>query len=398
MLFRSVIFYENEHGLLDGDPNQEGFYLSTSWSPARSGVVSLNMVYEMMSAQNVEQGMDLLGRLETSWNWVLADRHGNIGYQMSGLMPSRREGTRGFVPLPGWEQANDWKGFVPHVELPRCYNPERGYFCTANDDLNGLGKEKPINMTMGEYRSRRISALLEEKNDFVVQDMFPMHFDVYSIQAQEYLEILRPLLPDTPQGKILREWDCRYSLDSKGAYLFEIFYAGLLESIVGDSLGKKTVRYLIEHTEIVMAFHCHFDRIMLSEDSKWFGGKKREDIWRKVLEECLNVEPVPWGETRKILFKNIMMGQKFPKWFGFDRGPISLLGGRATIHQGQIYEAAGRTTTFAPSYRMVTDLGKDEIHTTIAGGPSDRRFSKWYCSELENWKNGQYKTIKCGAI
>jgi penicillin amidase len=29
----------------------------------------------------------------------------------------------------------------------------------------------------------------------------------------------------------------------------------------------------------------------------------------------------------------------------------------------------------------------------MAGGPSDRRFSKWYCSDLENWISGKYKTI-----
>ena len=91
--------------------------------------------------------------------------------------------------------------------------------------------------------------------------------------------------------------------------------------------------------------------------------------------------------------KNIVFDGKIPKFLGFDRGPITIIGSLATPHQGQIFESAGRLTTFAPSYRMVSDLSTDEIHTNLAGGPSDRRFSKWYCSDLENWRNGKYKKI-----
>jgi len=42
---------------------------------------------------------------------------------------------------------------------------------------------------------------------------------------------------------------------------------------------------------------------------------------------------------------------------------------------------------------MVTDFSKDEIFTNMAGGPSDRRFSKWYCSDLTNWETGKYKRL-----
>ncbi len=55
--------------------------------------------------------MALLKNVETSWNFVLADKEGNISYQMSGLMPRRRIGISSFVPLPVWEKKNDWQGF-----------------------------------------------------------------------------------------------------------------------------------------------------------------------------------------------------------------------------------------------------------------------------------------------
>jgi penicillin amidase len=42
---------------------------------------------------------------------------------------------------------------------------------------------------------------------------------------------------------------------------------------------------------------------------------------------------------------------------------------------------------------MIVDMAIDEIHTNMAGGPSDRRFSKWYCSDLKNWETGIYKRV-----
>ena len=86
--------------------------------------------------------MSNLGRLEPAFNWVLADRHGDIGYQMSGCMPVRRNGWNGLVPVAGWDSENDWQGLVAPEDLPRTRNPESGFLATANDDLNHLGKAR----------------------------------------------------------------------------------------------------------------------------------------------------------------------------------------------------------------------------------------------------------------
>ncbi len=55
--------------------------------------------------------MATLGKVETGWSYVFADVKGDIGFQMSGLVPKRRKGISGFVPLPGWKKENDWQGF-----------------------------------------------------------------------------------------------------------------------------------------------------------------------------------------------------------------------------------------------------------------------------------------------
>jgi penicillin amidase len=78
---------------------------------------------------------------------------------------------------------------------------------------------------------------------------------------------------------------------------------------------------------------------------------------------------------------------------GFDRGPFPLRGGRATIHQGQVFRQGGRETSWAPSYRLATDFAEPVARTALAGGPSDRRFSRWYANEIQDWLDGRTKQL-----
>ncbi len=73
--------------------------------------------------------------------------------------------------------------------------------------------------------------------------------------------------------------------------------------------------------------------------------------------------------------------------------PIELAGNRATVVQGGVLTAHGRLTTFAPSWRMVTDLASDEAFTALPGGPSGSRFSRYYCNDLQRWLDGEYKVL-----
>jgi penicillin G amidase len=389
-----LLFFENDHGVLDGDPAEPGYYLATRWSADRSGAESINQILNMWNVSTVEAGMDTMGRAEADWSFVFADTAGNIGFQMSGLLPKRKDGAMGLVPLPGWQAENDWGEFYGHRDLPRALNPDQGFFATANHDLNAHGNVCPINMPMGPYRADRIAALLEKGNNLTVDDMCAMHYDVFSTQAEAFMEILRPLLPLTDQGEILREWDLRYDEHSKGAYLFEAFYTELLREVFGkNGFGEDVFDHLIQETGTFIDFYLNFDRVLLSENSPWFAGAGRDDLYRRVAARALTAAPRPWGETRQFVMRHMLFGGKLPAFLGFDRGPVTGIGGRGTIHQGQIYNSAGRQTTFFPSFRFITAMDEADARTNLAGGPSDRRFSKWYVNDLENWIAGRYKTL-----
>ncbi len=402
-----LVFYENEHGTLEGDPNEPGYYLASRWSCGEeTGASSLDGLLGVLNATTVEEGRTSLGLLcNSSWNWLLADRQGSIGYQMAGKMPLRRSGVSGLVPMPGWDPANDWQGFASLDDLPRAVDPREGFLATANDNLNDLGRLDPINACVAPYRAERIRSMLARSEKFSVEDMKNLQYDTHSSQADRFLEVLEPLLRERStqeNARLLLDWDRSYRQDSRACWLFERFYRDLVEEVFGGQgqagpeprrLGIPVVGYLLDQTTIFAEYYGLFDSVLLAESSLWFGGRTRTEVYRTVLDRVLECIPKRYGDGRRFVLRHLLLGGKLPRWFGFDRGPIPLWGGRATVHQGQILRNRKRDLISGPSYRFVADLATDELHANLPGGASDRRFSPWYANGLKDWLNGRYHRL-----
>lgn len=391
---KTVVFYENEHGVLDGHPSEDGYYLCSRWASDQTGHQSVQSVRRMFHATSVEEGMSHIGQLEPSFNWVLADTQGNVGYQMSGRMPVRNSSWNGFYPAPGWDSNFDWKGYETYDRLPRSFNPSEGYFITCNQDLNAFGKAHPINIAMGDYRFRRIQHLIQDRKDLTVDDFMKIQNDVYSIQAAEIMPLILPFLGTDKHSECLKNWNFEYALNEHAPVIFEEIYHALIRQMLEDQIGEKATDHLLKDTGILADFYLNFDQIIHRSTAHWFSKTSRDQMIQKAITSAKKIPLKTWGEINSFTMTNMFFGGKMPKILGFDKGPYGLKGGRATVHQGQIYRSAERQTSFTPSYRMVTDMGTNELHSSLAGGASGNRFSKFYANEIQAWLTGKYKTLK----
>lgn len=395
---------ENDHGVLESDPLsvtlEDGYYLSRAWAGDRSGAApALNALLHVLSARSVAEAQAAVREVTISCNWVLADRRGDVAYQQSGPPPARKHS--GLHPVPGWSGEFDWAGIIGPEGLASLSDPPEGFVATANEDRNQAGKPLSINLPMGAYRAERIRELLEEKPTHSLDDMKRIQRDLYSKQAERFMAVLRPLVPDTPTGRLLLGWDLRYDRASRGATLFEEVYSELLREVFGKGLfGLEAWDATASETNLLADYYHVFDAVLLGGGHSWFGDEGREGLARRVVLRVLDRLPAgsvrPWGELRRVDMTNLFFGGKLPRLLGFDHGPVSLEGGRATVVQGVIFRAHGRTTTFCPSWRYVTDLGSDEAHTALAGGPSGRRLSKHYLTDVERWLEYAYKRLASG--
>lgn len=393
----TVRYHETEHGVLEEEPEADGYYLCLAWSGARGcGAESVAGMLQAPYLKTAPEALDCFKELDFSaFNWVVADAGGNVGYRMSGRNPIRKEGCSGLLPLPGWDESFDWRGFHDRDTNPSIYNPAEQYIVTANQDLNELGTARVTNMAMAPYRTRRISELLEARDDHSIESMKQMQYDLYSKQAEDFMSVIRHLLPDTEKGRILAEWDLKYSSDSVGPFLFEGIYSELIALVFGElNFGRKVLDYLVHETVLMHDYYYNFDQVLLSEDSAWFRGRGRNDLYNEAIRRALTMQAEPFGKGRKIMMRNTFFGGRLPRFLGFDYGPIELIGGRATISISQIFRVGERTATFSPTYRFITDFNEEKIHSVLAGGPSDRRFSGLYTSGIKGWIEGEYNELK----
>lgn len=401
----TVNVFRSSVGFVEAPPESiscpDGMRLAVAYSAYDRGAAeSLDALVRLPNSQSVGDAQNILTGISVSANWIIADDKGHIGYQQSGFFPKRVHS--GLYPLPAWETQNLWQGLQPPNALVRISDPSNGILVSANGAHNLPGGPTAVNLHGGEYRRRRIEDLLSETSMLCLADMTRIQTDLESLQAHEFLDVLRPYVPLNAAGQDLLAWDAKYDVGSIGAPIFEAIYAALLKEVFAPVFGEQAWKAIVQTTHILASYYSLFDEVLLRGEECWFGTEGREALLKRVVTSILlNLDNKPrttWGASRRIRMKHILLAEQLPKFLGLDYGPIELPGVRATIVQGSIMRSYGRETSFAPSYRIATDMGTNEAMTVLAGGPSERPFSRWYTQDVRAWLSFRYKRIAPSRI
>jgi len=394
---RSIDFtvYENEHGFLEGDPYRDGVYLSRKWS-GMEGILEKTLVnfLQLPLAGSVKEGIKLTANIDIpSLNWVFADKDGNIGFKMGGIIPRRKKGLSGLLPIPGWDSSYGWDGYLKRDKLPELYNPEQGFIVTANNRLDRDLKGVVQNLPFSSDRADRISEMLMKLKPLDHKKMGEIQMDVYSRQARRVLDFLRPYLEKDPYGSKLLLWDCRFTPESIEATVFEDFYKELM-LITGSGIlfPEKLGRVIYEETFFFILIHQLVEEEWMKKDGL-FKDVNWDSAVKEALERIKNKRKVPWGKRNSIKMKHLLLGDTLFKCLGFNAGPYPLRGSKSTVHQGTMFRFGNRDMSFGPSFRMIADFCGDIDYTVMPGGASGRRFSGYYKREIKNWLTGKYKVI-----
>jgi penicillin amidase len=238
--------YETEHGPILFDDGK-GTAISMRWTGFSGHDTTLKAWFQLLECQTVKQAQQKLrGWKNPVLNFVLADRHGNIGYQLAGRVPVRRE-SYGLVPMAGWEEKGEWTGWVPPSRLPSAYNPECGYVVSANHAPQPLGQGPFLGLDFCDgYRAERITQLLQG-NSLTAADMGRMQSDTLSLAALQAVELLRrDCGSHWPQPDLLQElldWDGDLRADSRPAALYQTFLLNLTRQAYQQDLSEKLFLY-----------------------------------------------------------------------------------------------------------------------------------------------------------
>lgn len=169
-------------------------------------------------------------------NMIWADREGNIGWQAVGIAPVRRHFS-GMVPVFG-DGTYEWDGYLPIRAKPHVFNPENGYFATANENVTPNSYEywDAIGFNWSDpYRGNRVREVLASGRRHSLADMAALQTDYLSIPARQLVPLL--LAAPVEEGRqqealrFLQDWDYRLSPGSVAAGLYNAWEQALRQKV-----------------------------------------------------------------------------------------------------------------------------------------------------------------------
>ena len=283
-----------------------------------------------------------------SENLICGDVEGNIAWQASALTPARK-GWAGRLPVPG-TGAYEWAGF--RSDLPREFNPPRGFIATANHNIQPKGYSPPIMFKTPETGTERIVRLLQvltPARPFTLEDHRKLQLDALSLRAKNDLQMFQGWTASNPEAErgraALAAWDAVYTRDSAAAALYETFREA--------RSGRRGQRpRTLDRAEVEKQLLQAIEQLSDSQGPD-------PDNWR-------------WGRLHT---------RSFPHPFvaGFNLPTVERPGG------------AGTVAADGASYREILDVADwDRSIATNTPGQSGQPASPYYGNLLPLWADDQY--------
>lgn len=394
-----VDIWETRHGpLIVGSP-EAGAGLALKSVQLQAGDLSLDCLRPMLSARSVTGFHDVMG----PWglidhNLVAADRNDTIGVQVRARVPDR-DRMNGWLPVPGWTDAHEWRGMIPFERMPREENPASGILVTANNRT--VPEDWPDYICTDCHpstRANRIHRLLSENGPFAADDMAALLHDHSSAVAAEFAARILDAVPEGgAAGSLvaaLRGWTgsmAPTALAPTVYYEVRQEMTRVLSRISGlDGVSGTEIAALppgiSPHVHLWWALPDQLRR----DDTSLLGGAD----WTSVIVEAAETvaarfSPRPWGAAHQPRFVH-PLAATFPG-AGL-AGPTSAQvggDGDCVLATGAL-PATGTTSTYGPVAKYIWDLSDwDNCSWVLFHGASGNPESPHYSDQNTHWARSE---------
>lgn len=350
-----------------------------------------------------------------SQNLVYADVDGHIGYQSPGLIPLRAASTPGYppgyLPSPGWEPQWDWQGFLAFEQLPWALDPAEGYLVAANQQVTGTVPPFLTADWDAGWRSQRINDLVAQSGRISPERMSQIQDDTFNAFAPTLVAALLKIDlsgdPFTGEAQaLLQGWDYTQPADdsrsSAAAAYFNAVWTVLVQATFDDQLPADLRADGGGRWWLVVS------GLLADPGNAWWDDRRtpsvvenRDEILRRALVQArLNltkqvgsqISDWSWGKLHTLtVTSRVFGGDSLPSLLRrvFNRGPIPLPGGSAIVNANGWDASKGFQVDWAPSMRMVVDLGDLDASTWVnQTGNSGHPNHPNYVDQLDTWAAG----------
>ncbi len=341
--------------------------------PISNDASRADQLYQMMRATTMADFRDSIKPLGlVMFNILYADKHGDVFYISNGRVPKRDTRISSDKIRPGDEAWARWQGFHPIEDLPQVTNPSAGYLVNTNSGPQNVTpdgapdlKDFPhyMNDHQANSRLRRLDHLLRNDQSLTFEEMKTYATDTMVEVDDQYIARIysatgtsigddKELLQNSIA--LLKKWDRRTDLESRGAVLFH---------------------YLAKDNAFNVAVN----------------GQDPEAIALGVVKVAKQVQQqfgsidVPWKEFSRIRRGDIEIGIAGSGGIGNKAGP-ALCPTNGEIKGGRRYCSGGS------SYGMIVDFsGKTNAISCLPFGVSEDPSSPFFANMLPLYADRQFK-------
>ncbi len=402
-----------------GEPAAAPLAIALRWTaleptPASArAVLRLNRATDWASFRAALEDWDVAPQ-----NFIYADVNGHYGYALGGRLPIRAQGD-GQLPVPGWDGAYEWTGYLPNAELPASLDPPDGFAVTANNRI--AAPDHPhFTRIQGDYanpyRAERISELLAATPLHDLRSFARIQNDLRSLPGVQLARLVTELTPsdrlEQTARDLLAAWDGDLTAESVPAtiyaglrhHLLRVVYTELealfaAQAALGAFASLPANTYLDRALPMVLA---RMEAAPLPERSDaWLGGGRTwlgvlgEALSRTTSELCesLGSNPTRWsyGRIHSLTLRH-PLGAVAALAPLFNRGPWPTGGDIDTVNHHFIpRDSVSGPRYNGPSYRQIIDPGDwDSARIIMPAGQSGHPASSHYADMNAAWRAGGY--------
>ncbi len=367
----------------------------------------------MLRARNVHE----LRAAQREWvepaqNLIMADVDGDIAYHTRGMLPIR-DGANGWLPVPGWTGAHEWRGFIPFDEMPQLTNPATHFIASANNKI--VDDDYPYFISVDAapgYRYARIAEQLCGLQDATHEDFARIQADRLSIAARELVPHLLTLEPRDAIARRaldqLRAWDYRLEPDSVAATIYattrDVLMRQLMEGLLGRELAREMFSGGRGAATHMLRLRTYLAQYIASGDARLLNASASASAsWTAALENALSVAVAQLSA----LLGDDMEGWQWCKLHHTAPAhPLSVLpevglqfnppraqygGDSDTVQAAGYFSAISYQVQGTQCYRQIIDLGAlKRAQWVVPLGASGHPGSAHYADQVEPWSRNQY--------
>ena len=331
-------------------------------------------------------------------NMIWADKAGNIGWQAVGIAPIRRNFS-GLVPVPG-DGRYEWDGYLPIIEKPHLYNPEEGFFGTANQSVTPDSYENwdAIGFTWSDpYRGNRVTQFLEENQPLNMEKMKALQTDVLSLPAQKLIPYIANLKFEPPYNQavdMLLKWDYRLMPNSIEAGIY-VAWEEKLKEMAHEQFVPETGKAHIRSLQLKRVIDWLEDPKLQFEGNAYARSAFMKRAFIAAYDELAEQlgDDISQWQYGQVDYKHTYIAHALSDVVNettqekLDAGPLPRGGNGYTTNSSGNNE---RQSSGA-SFRMIVNTGDwDATIGTNTPGQSGNPDSPYYKNLFESWANDEY--------